>query len=194
MYSLESDKKCVKSDYFRSGSASEADGSDEVRFVKLRYYWTQEYTHTENLLLTDFEKEIIGQNRKWFVKNSGNIPQSVKIVLMKAELDKCFVQKYLTPKTSSNFVLRFSNGLQFQENLNFSYSRRRSRAILNELSGRYVHHKRPGRQKLLDKVYASGENSNLPIYKPSQLESVEKCLITHYGTFRKCWDWWVNGL
>ena len=86
-------------------------------------------------------------------------------------------------------MLRFSNSLQFQENLNFSYSRRRSRAILNELSGRYVHHKRPGRQKLLDKVYASGENSNLPIYKPSQLESVEKCLITHYGTFRKCWDW-----
>ena len=37
----------------------------------------------------------------------------------------------------------------FQEFYNFS--RRRSRAILNELSGRYVQNKR-GRQKLLDKV------------------------------------------
>ena len=61
-----------------------------------------------------------------------------------------------------------------QVNPNFSYSRRRSRAILNELSGRYVQNKRPGRQKLLDKVYSSCENSNLPIYKPSQLEVGER--------------------
>ena len=65
MYSLESDKKCVKSDYFRSGSASEADGSDEVRFVVNSDIIEHKSTpHTENLLLTDFEKEIIGQNRK----------------------------------------------------------------------------------------------------------------------------------
>ena len=66
MYSLESDKKCVKSDYFRSGSASEADGSDEVRFVVNSDIIEHKSIHTqsENLLLTDFEKEIIGQNRK----------------------------------------------------------------------------------------------------------------------------------
>ena len=46
MYSLESDKKCVKSDYFRSGSASEADGSDEVRFVVNSDIIEHKSTHT----------------------------------------------------------------------------------------------------------------------------------------------------
>ena len=62
----------------------------------------------------------------------------------------------------------FSHLNHVQEN--FNYSRRRSRAILNELSGKYFQNKRPGRQKLLERMYSNCESTTLPIYKPSQLE------------------------
>ena len=56
-------------------------------------------------------------------------------------------------------------------------------------------------------MYSNCESTTLPIYKPSQLEvsrfrliitlpwnivhllqSSQRCIIAHYGTFRKCWD------
>ena len=95
----------------------------------------------------------------------------INIILLPATQNKTF---------ENNCFILFN----YQEYYNFS--RRRSRAILNELSGRYVQNKR-GRQKLLDKVlnkffsgksdkvfflqvYSSYENSNLPIYQPTQFE------------------------
>ena len=74
---------------------------------------------------------------------------------------------------------------------NFNYSRRRSRAILNELSGRYIQNKRPGRQKLLDKVYSSCDNSALPIYKP-QLEVGFCCFFADFSINIKCWIYFRN--
>ena len=77
-------------------------------------------------------------------------------------------------------------------------SRRRSRAILNELSGRYfaAADRRPGRQKLLDKMYSSCDNpgamghggANLPLYKPNQ-EVGWVQLVAHDGSLSCLGEW-----
>ena len=67
MYSLESDKKCVKSDYFRSGSASEADGSDEVRFVVNSDIIEHKSTHTQRIFFLQILK------RKSLVKTENDL-------------------------------------------------------------------------------------------------------------------------
>lgn len=68
----------------------------------------------------------------------------------------------------------------------FNVSRRRSRAVLTELSGRYIQNKN-GNMKSWKETYPSYFSSHaLPLYKSTTLEG--SCLILHYGTFRKAWD------
>ena len=89
-------------------------------------------------------------------------------------------KKHIDPTMNSNrqSLNLLSHSKYFQEN--FNYSRRRSRAILNELSGKYFQNKRPGRQKLLERMYSNCESTTLPIYKPNQLE-VSKFRLPNSG-------------
>merc|ERR1719320_841896 len=91
-----------------------------------------------------------------------------------------------TPSRNASIYSMETNKTDLEHKMEvFNLSRRRSRAVLTELSGRYVQNK--GRNKLRTKAYQPYNNNNsLPLYKSSSLEG--SCLILHYGTFRKVWD------
>ncbi|XP_024084659.1 potassium voltage-gated channel subfamily H member 8 isoform X3 [Cimex lectularius] len=63
-----------------------------------------------------------------------------------------------------------------------NYGRRRSRAVLYQLSGHYKQDKAKHTKLKL--------NNSLPEYKTSALKK-SRLILSHYGVFKTCWDWLI---
>ncbi|XP_076345687.1 voltage-gated delayed rectifier potassium channel KCNH8-like [Tachypleus tridentatus] len=68
-----------------------------------------------------------------------------------------------------------------------NYQRRRSRAVLYQLSGHYRQDKMKSKLKLNNNLLHS---TSLPEYKTAAIKS-SKFIVSHYGVFKTCWDWLV---
>ncbi|XP_055619058.1 potassium voltage-gated channel subfamily H member 8 isoform X2 [Toxorhynchites rutilus septentrionalis] len=67
--------------------------------------------------------------------------------------------------------------------------RRRSRAVLYQLSGHYKPEKMKTKIKLNSNILHSSE-APLPEYKTQALKK-SRFILSHYGMFRGCWDWLI---
>ncbi|XP_022254138.1 potassium voltage-gated channel subfamily H member 8-like [Limulus polyphemus] len=67
------------------------------------------------------------------------------------------------------------------------YQRRRSRAVLYQLSGHYRQDKMKSKLKLNNNLLHS---TSLPEYKTAAIKK-SKFIVSHYGIFKTCWDWLV---
>ncbi|XP_075752154.1 voltage-gated delayed rectifier potassium channel KCNH8 [Rhipicephalus microplus] len=70
---------------------------------------------------------------------------------------------------------------------NNNYQRRRSRAVLYQLSGHYRHEKKMSKLKLNNNLLHS---TALPEYKTAAIKK-SRFIISHYGAFKTCWDWLI---
>ncbi|XP_025832214.1 potassium voltage-gated channel subfamily H member 8-like [Agrilus planipennis] len=70
-----------------------------------------------------------------------------------------------------------------------NYGRRRSRAVLYQLSGHYKQDKMKSKLKLNNNLLSSTP-APLPEYKTSAVKK-SKFIIAHYGMFKSCWDWLI---
>ncbi|XP_011498400.1 PREDICTED: potassium voltage-gated channel subfamily H member 8 [Ceratosolen solmsi marchali] len=67
-----------------------------------------------------------------------------------------------------------------------NYARRRSRAVLYQLSG---HYKQDSKHKLkLNNALLHSTTTPLPEYKTTTLKK-SQFVLSHYGLFKTCWDW-----
>uniref|UniRef100_A0A182MAB4 Ion transport domain-containing protein n=1 Tax=Anopheles culicifacies TaxID=139723 RepID=A0A182MAB4_9DIPT len=67
--------------------------------------------------------------------------------------------------------------------------RRRSRAVLYQLSGHYKPEKMKTKIKLNSNLLHSSE-APLPEYKTQALKK-SRFILSHYGMFKGCWDWMI---
>uniref|UniRef100_A0A8D8A0I0 Potassium voltage-gated channel subfamily H member 8 n=2 Tax=Culex pipiens TaxID=7175 RepID=A0A8D8A0I0_CULPI len=67
--------------------------------------------------------------------------------------------------------------------------RRRSRAVLYQLSGHYKPEKMKTKIKLNSNILHSSE-APLPEYKTQALKK-SRFILSHYGMFKGCWDWMI---
>lgn len=70
---------------------------------------------------------------------------------------------------------------------NNNYQRRRSRAVLYQLSGHYRHEKKMSKLKLNNNLLHS---TALPEYKTAAIKK-SRFILSHYGAFKTCWDWLI---
>ncbi|XP_013778933.1 potassium voltage-gated channel subfamily H member 8-like [Limulus polyphemus] len=70
---------------------------------------------------------------------------------------------------------------------NSNYHRRRSRAVLYQLSGHYRQDKIKPKLKLNNNLLRS---TSLPEYKTAAIKK-SKFILSHYGVFKTCWDWLI---
>ncbi|OXA43454.1 Potassium voltage-gated channel subfamily H member 8 [Folsomia candida] len=73
-----------------------------------------------------------------------------------------------------------------------NYGRRRSRAVLYQLSGHYMMKPPSGKQtklKLQNTILQPTE-APLPEYKTAAIEQ-SRFVLSHYGSFKTCWDWLI---
>ncbi|XP_050537378.1 potassium voltage-gated channel subfamily H member 8 isoform X2 [Daktulosphaira vitifoliae] len=70
-----------------------------------------------------------------------------------------------------------------------AYGRRRSRAVLYQLSGHYKSDK-PKPKLKLNNTLLQGSSAPLPEYKTSALKK-SRWVLSHYGVFKTCWDWLI---
>ncbi|XP_021960719.1 potassium voltage-gated channel subfamily H member 8 [Folsomia candida] len=70
-----------------------------------------------------------------------------------------------------------------------NYGRRRSRAVLYQLSGHYTKDRRKSKMKLQNTLLQPTE-APLPEYKTAAIEK-SRFILSHYGTFKTCWDWLI---
>ncbi|XP_064474528.1 potassium voltage-gated channel subfamily H member 8-like isoform X4 [Ornithodoros turicata] len=70
---------------------------------------------------------------------------------------------------------------------NTNYQRRRSRAVLYQLSGHYRHEKKMSKLKLNNNLLHS---TALPEYKTAAIKK-SRFILSHYGAFKTCWDWLI---
>ncbi|GLV32591.1 Eag-like K[+] channel [Carabus blaptoides fortunei] len=70
-----------------------------------------------------------------------------------------------------------------------NYGRRRSRAVLYQLSGHYKQDKIKTKLKLNNNLLHSTA-APLPEYKTSALKK-SRFILSHYGMFKTCWDWLI---
>ncbi|CAG0892853.1 unnamed protein product [Darwinula stevensoni] len=70
-----------------------------------------------------------------------------------------------------------------------NYGRRRSRAVLYQLSG---HYKQDKMKTKLNKINSNLLHSAAPLpeYKTAAVKK-SKFILSHYGVFKTCWDWFV---
>lgn len=68
-----------------------------------------------------------------------------------------------------------------------NYQRRRSRAVLYQLSGHYRHEKKMSKLKLNNNLLHS---TALPEYKTAAIKK-SRFILSHYGAFKTCWDWLI---
>ncbi|XP_058788674.1 potassium voltage-gated channel subfamily H member 8 isoform X2 [Phymastichus coffea] len=67
-----------------------------------------------------------------------------------------------------------------------NYGRRRSRAVLYQLSG---HYKQDNKHKIkLNNTLLHSQTTPLPEYKTTTLKK-SQFILSHYGIFKTCWDW-----
>ncbi|KAB0794660.1 hypothetical protein PPYR_11499 [Photinus pyralis] len=70
-----------------------------------------------------------------------------------------------------------------------NYGRRRSRAVLYQLSGHYKQDKIKTKLKLNNNLLSSTA-APLPEYKTTSAKK-SRFILSHYGTFKTCWDWLI---
>uniref|UniRef100_A0A1B6DT39 Potassium voltage-gated channel subfamily H member 8 n=1 Tax=Clastoptera arizonana TaxID=38151 RepID=A0A1B6DT39_9HEMI len=70
-----------------------------------------------------------------------------------------------------------------------NYERRRSRAVLYQLSGHYKQDKIKTKLKL-NNTLLQASNAPLPEYKTSSIKK-SRFVLSHYGVFKTCWDWLI---
>ncbi|KAK4875230.1 hypothetical protein RN001_011652 [Aquatica leii] len=70
-----------------------------------------------------------------------------------------------------------------------NYGRRRSRAVLYQLSGHYKQDKIKSKLKLNNNLLSSTA-APLPEYKTTSAKK-SRFILSHYGTFKTCWDWLI---
>ncbi|KAE8747517.1 hypothetical protein FOCC_FOCC005678, partial [Frankliniella occidentalis] len=70
-----------------------------------------------------------------------------------------------------------------------NYERRRSRAVLYQLSGHYKQDKIKSKIKL-NNTLLQPNSAPLPEYKTSALKK-SRFVLSHYGAFKSCWDWLI---
>ncbi|XP_043246370.1 potassium voltage-gated channel subfamily H member 8-like isoform X2 [Amphibalanus amphitrite] len=70
-----------------------------------------------------------------------------------------------------------------------NYQRRRSRAVLYQLSGHYTQ-ERKSKIKLNNSLLQPGSTAPLPEYKTVSAKR-SKFVLSHYGIFKSCWDWLI---
>ncbi|XP_048510796.1 potassium voltage-gated channel subfamily H member 8 isoform X2 [Athalia rosae] len=69
-----------------------------------------------------------------------------------------------------------------------NYGRRRSRAVLYQLSG---HYKQDNKHKLkINNTLLHSTAAPLPEYKTSAIKK-SRFILSHYGLFKSCWDWLI---
>ncbi|XP_046467247.1 voltage-gated delayed rectifier potassium channel KCNH8 isoform X2 [Neodiprion pinetum] len=69
-----------------------------------------------------------------------------------------------------------------------NYGRRRSRAVLYQLSG---HYKQDNKHKLkINNTLLHSTAAPLPEYKTSAIKK-SRFILSHYGGFKSCWDWLI---
>ncbi|KAK6638167.1 hypothetical protein RUM44_008595 [Polyplax serrata] len=81
----------------------------------------------------------------------------------------------------------YANGDLDQEVPPANYERRRSRAVLYQLSGHYKQDKIKTKLKL-NNTLLQPTNAPLPEYKTSAIKK-SRFILSHYGVFKTCWDW-----
>ncbi|XKL68395.1 hypothetical protein PGB90_003886 [Kerria lacca] len=69
-----------------------------------------------------------------------------------------------------------------------NYGRRRSRAVLYQLSGHYKQDK--PKTKIINNSILQPSTAPLPEYKTAALKK-SKFVLSHYGLFKSCWDWLI---
>ncbi|XP_066952622.1 potassium voltage-gated channel subfamily H member 8 isoform X1 [Macrobrachium rosenbergii] len=67
------------------------------------------------------------------------------------------------------------------------YGRRRSRAVLYQLSGHYTQDKGKNKLKLNNTLLQPHSAAPLPEYKTASIQK-SRFILTHYGTLKTCWD------
>ncbi|XP_039292753.1 potassium voltage-gated channel subfamily H member 8 isoform X2 [Nilaparvata lugens] len=70
-----------------------------------------------------------------------------------------------------------------------NYGRRRSRAVLYQLSGHYKQDKMKTKIKL-NNTLLQASNAPLPEYKTAAIKK-SRLVLSHYGVFKTCWDWLI---
>ncbi|KAF5307673.1 hypothetical protein FQR65_LT06728 [Abscondita terminalis] len=70
-----------------------------------------------------------------------------------------------------------------------NYGRRRSRAVLYQLSGHYKQDKIKSKLKLNNNLLSSTP-APLPEYKTTSAKK-SRFILSHYGSFKTCWDWLI---
>ncbi|KAK3909458.1 Potassium voltage-gated channel subfamily H member 8 [Frankliniella fusca] len=70
-----------------------------------------------------------------------------------------------------------------------NYERRRSRAVLYQLSGHYKQDKIKSKIKL-NNTLLQPNSAPLPEYKTTALKK-SRFVLSHYGAFKSCWDWLI---
>ncbi|XP_070164147.1 voltage-gated delayed rectifier potassium channel KCNH8 isoform X3 [Polyergus mexicanus] len=82
----------------------------------------------------------------------------------------------------------YSNGNIDPEAPPSNYGRRRSRAVLYQLSG---HYKQDNKHKIkLNNTLLHSTEPPLPEYKTSAIKK-SQFVLSHYGGFKSCWDWLI---
>ncbi|XP_025155682.1 potassium voltage-gated channel subfamily H member 8 isoform X2 [Harpegnathos saltator] len=82
----------------------------------------------------------------------------------------------------------YSNGNIDPEAPPSNYGRRRSRAVLYQLSG---HYKQDNKHKIkLNNTLLHSTAPPLPEYKTSAIKK-SQFILSHYGGFKSCWDWLI---
>jgi potassium voltage-gated channel Eag-related subfamily H protein 8 len=100
-------------------------------------------------------------------------------------------------KTFRNYVIKIecykketdANGNLDPEAPPANYGRRRSRAVLYQLSGHYKPDKMKTKLKLNNNLLSSTP-APLPEYKTSAIKK-SRFIISHYGMFKNGWDWLI---
>ncbi|XP_065200831.1 potassium voltage-gated channel subfamily H member 8 isoform X3 [Planococcus citri] len=81
-----------------------------------------------------------------------------------------------------------SNGNLDPEAPPANYGRRRSRAVLYQLSGHYRQDK--PKTKIINNSLLQPSSAPLPEYKTAALKK-SRFVLSHYGLFKSCWDWLI---
>uniref|UniRef100_A0A6P7FM39 Potassium voltage-gated channel subfamily H member 8-like n=1 Tax=Diabrotica virgifera virgifera TaxID=50390 RepID=A0A6P7FM39_DIAVI len=91
--------------------------------------------------------------------------------------------------SADSCLLADANGNLDPEAPPANYGRRRSRAVLYQLSGHYKPDKMKGKLKLNNNLLSSTP-APLPEYKTASVKK-SRFIISHYGMFKSAWDWLI---
>ncbi|XP_069980935.1 voltage-gated delayed rectifier potassium channel KCNH8 [Penaeus vannamei] len=133
---------------------------------------------------------------KFYKKNGMSFWCLLDIVPIKNEKREVVLylasHKDVTNSKMEEFTLY--NGYENDENENLdpeappaNYGRRRSRAVLYQLSGHYKQDKMKSKLKLNNTLLQPHSAGPLPEYKTASIQK-SRFILTHYGMLKTCWD------